>query len=286
MTRRKFLKIAAGVASVPLLTTTWGVVEACSFHVTEHTIAVPRLPKAFAGKTIALLTDIHHGPQNSLSFVRSIVETTNALQPDLIALSGDFVQKGVDQLRPCFEVLSALRAPLGVFAVPGNHDMTEGGAPARRTMTEFGIADLTNRGRWVETGDGRIRLSGVDDLWWGKPDPVKALAGVSEEETVILLAHNPDFVETLTDSRIGLVLSGHMHGGQIYLPGIGAPWLPSKYGQKYIHGLVQGPVAQVFVSGGLGTVGLPMRINSRPEINLLTLVPKEIEKNSRTVRTS
>jgi predicted MPP superfamily phosphohydrolase len=88
---------------------------------------------------------------------------------------------------------------------------------------------------------------------------------------VILLSHNPDFAEDRPDGRVGLVLSGHTHGGQVYLPGTRSTWLPSKYGDKYRQGLVRGPASAVFVSRGLGEAGVPLRVNAPPEVCLLTL---------------
>jgi predicted MPP superfamily phosphohydrolase len=271
MSRRTFLKAAAAVASPPVLGVGYGLLEASRIRVTRTAVALPRLPAAFAGKTVALLTDLHLGPFNSLSFVRSAVEATNALKPDLIALPGDFVHRGADCIRPCLQALAELRAPLGVFAVPGNHDLTDGGRPLRRAFTEFAIRDVTNRGEWVEAGRDRLRVGGVDDLWWGRPDLDAALRGTPAEDVCLLLCHNPDFAETIADDRVGLVLSGHLHGGQIVLPGCTRRWVPSRYGLKYLCGLVRAPHTQVFVSRGLGCIGVPLRIGSPPEINLLTL---------------
>jgi predicted MPP superfamily phosphohydrolase len=98
-----------------------------------------------------------------------------------------------------------------------------------------------------------------------------AIGDTAPDETCLLLSHNPDYVERIRDERIGLVLSGHTHGGQIYFPGFGAPRVPSRYGSKYLAGLVQGPVVQVFVTRGVGVVNMPIRFSARPEINLLTL---------------
>jgi predicted MPP superfamily phosphohydrolase len=235
---------------------------------------VPNLPSAFSGKTVAVLADLHHGPFVGIDFVREAVALTNSLSPDLVALVGDYAHKGSDahrQLPPCLEALSALSAPLGVFAVPGNHDMARGGALYREAVAGTPLLDLTTAGRPVSLGGERLWLAGVDDLWWGKPDLDRALAEVPPGSAVVLLCHNPDFAEDRPDGRVGLVLSGHTHGGQAYLRGVGSSWLPSKYGDKYRRGLVPGPASAVFVSRGLGEAGVPLRVNSPPEVCLLTL---------------
>ncbi len=274
MNRRQFLKgIAASAVATPVAGLAYGCAEATWIDITRHTIRVPHLPPAFAGKTLALLTDPHHGPFNRLSFIESIVAQTNALKPDLIALGGDFIQgPRREYIVPGLEVLGKLRAPLGVYAVPGNHDHLHGNIHAvRRAIADSGITDVTNTGHWIELDDHRLRLGGVDDLWHGKQNLRAALGNTTDKDACVLLSHNPDYAETLRDPRVGLMLSGHMHGGQIVVPGLGYHCIPSRYGLKYLQGLVRAPRTQVFVSRGLGTVGLPLRIRCRPEINLLTL---------------
>src|SRR5206468_12954894 len=118
----------------------------------------------------------------------------------------------------------------------------------------------------------RLRLAGVDDYWYGKPDVLPALGNASAADPCLLMSHNPDMAENLRDSRVGLVLSGHTHGGQVDVPGFGAPIVPSRYGQKYLYDLVQGPCCQVFVTRGVGTVAPPVRFLCRPEVVLITLV--------------
>jgi predicted MPP superfamily phosphohydrolase len=271
---RRSAQAGAGLLAATSLGAGYGFWEAAHVRVNRQTVAVPNLPSAFCGKTVAVLADLHHGPFVSLDFVRQAVELTNSLAPDLVALVGDYAHKGADareQLPPCLEALSALSAPLGVFAVPGNHDMARGGALYREVVAGTPLTDLTNRSQPVALGGDRLWLAGVDDLWWGKPDQNRALAGVPSGAAVILLCHNPDFAEDRPDGRVGLVLSGHTHGGQVYLRGLGSSWLPSKYGEKYRRGLVQGPASSVFVSRGLGEAGAPLRVNSPPEVCLLTL---------------
>jgi uncharacterized protein len=278
ISRRTFIRRAVqsgfGLAGATGLAAGYGFWEASHIRVSRHTVSVPNLPSAFTGKTVAVLADLHHGPFVGIDFIREAVRLTNSLAPDLVALVGDYAHKGDEahkQLPPCLEALSALSAPLGVFAVPGNHDMQRGGAVYRELVAATPLTDLTNRNRPVSLGDDRLWLAGVDDLWWGKPDPDRALAGVPPDAAVVLLSHNPDFAEDRPNSRVGLVLSGHTHGGQVYLRGLGSTWLPSKYGDKYRHGLVKGPASSVFVSRGLGEAGVPLRVNAPPEVCLLTL---------------
>lgn len=278
--RRTFLKRVRQAGQLALagtaLTAGYGFYEASQIRVRRATVPVPNLPAPFTGKTVAVLADFHHGPLVSLVFIREAVDLANSLNPDLIALVGDYAHKGnqtEQQLPPCLAALSALRAPLGVFAVPGNHDMQRGGAVYREAIATTPLIDLTNRHVRLTVDGADLWVAGVDDLYWGKPDQSKALDGVPAGAAVVLLSHNPDYAEDAPDPRVGLMLSGHLHGGQIYLPGLGASWLPSKYGHKYRSGLVQGPASRVFVSRGLGEAGIPLRLNVPPEVNVLTLVP-------------
>ncbi|WP_439625123.1 metallophosphoesterase [Gemmata sp.] len=273
ISRRKFLvRSALATGTGVLAATGYGFWEAAHVRVTRHPVAVPNLPPAFEGKTVAVLADLHHGPFVGIDFIREAVALTNSLNPDLIALVGDYAHTGgrTDiELPPCLDALSALSAPLGVFAVPGNHDMQRGGAVYRDVISATPLRDLTNRHAEVTLDGQRLWLAGVDDLWWGKPSLTAALAGVPTGAAVVLLSHNPDFAEQAPDPRVGLILSGHTHGGQVYLGK--APWVPSRFGEKYRQGLVQGPASQVFVSRGLGEAGVPLRMNVPPEVCLLTL---------------
>ena len=278
ISRRTFLRrtasSAAGLTGVAALGGAYGLWEAAHVRVTRQDVAIPHLSQAFAGKTVAVLADLHHGPFVGIDFIRAAVQLTNALAPDLVALVGDYAHKGDQahlQLPPCLEALAALSAPLGVFAVPGNHDMQKNGGVYREQIAATPLADLTNRHHRITVDGEHLWIAGVDDLWWGKPDLSAALAGVPSKAPVVLLCHNPDFAEERPDDRVGLVLSGHTHGGQMYLRGLGSSWLPSRYGEKYRQGLVQGPASTVFVSRGLGEAGVPLRVNVPPEVCLLTL---------------
>ncbi|MBX9623666.1 MAG: metallophosphoesterase [Gemmataceae bacterium] len=275
MHRRTFLKAAAAAAvpTVPLAAGGYGLYEARAVRVERPAVAVPRLPAAFDGLRVAFLADLHHGPNVGLPFVAAVVRTTLTLNPDLILLGGDYCSRGPEYVGPCFEVLAGLSAPLGVYGVLGNHDHWHGLAETKAGFRSAGIAELTDAGVWLERGSSRLRLAGVDDLWCGSPNVAAALGDARADDACVVLSHNPDTAETLRDPRVGLVLSGHTHGGQVVIPGYGAPVVPSRYGEKYARGLVRAPYTDVYVSRGLGTSGPGVRLNSPPELTLMTLVP-------------
>ncbi len=276
MSRRKFLKRALlGGVGACVAMGAYPFAEARFYGISRRTVGVPKLPRAFDGTTIALVADIHHGPFWGIGFVRSIVEDTMGLAPDIIALAGDFVHREPDYIEPCIAELARLHAPMGVYAVLGNHDHWESAPRTRAALEQASIPEFNSAGVWLEKDGARLRLCGVDDLWTGRQDLKAALGDCGSGEAAILLSHNPDYAETITDARVRLVLSGHTHGGQVIIPFWGAPMIPSRYGQKYREGLVQAPHTQVFVSRGLGTITPPVRFNCRPEIVLLTLVPAQ-----------
>ena len=272
MNRRTFLKATlAAAVPAPVAAASYGLVEASWVRVERPTLPLPRLPQPFDGLRVAFLTDIHHGPYVGLDYVRGVVRTTLNLEPDLVLLGGDYSSNEAKYIAPCLDVLGGLRAPLGVFGVLGNHDYWHGLDETRTGLKAAGITELTNAGVWLSRGGRRFRLAGVDDLWRGTPDVAAAVGDATPADACLLVSHNPDVAETLRDPRVGLMLSGHTHGGQVVVPGYGAPIVPSRYGQKYLKGLVEAPVTRVYVSRGLGTVSPPMRFGSRPELTLLTL---------------
>jgi predicted MPP superfamily phosphohydrolase len=273
MNRRMFLKtaVATAVPAAPIAAASYGMYEAGSVRIERPRLTVPKLPGSFDGLRVAFLTDIHHGPYVGLDYVTSLVRTTLALSPDVILLGGDYSSQESKYIGPCFEVLADLKAPLGVFGVLGNHDYMDGLSQSLAGFRRAGILELTNAGVWLERGTSRLRLAGVDDLWCGRPDLCSALGDARASDACLLVSHNPDFAERLLDPRVGLVLSGHTHGGQIVIPGAGSPFVPSAYGQKYARGLVQAPTTRVYVSRGLGTATPHIRWNCPPELTLLTL---------------
>jgi uncharacterized protein len=280
MDRRKFLKRSGlvGLGSTIAGGLVYPFLEAKWCRVTRRTIGLPNLPRQFTGTTVAVLADIHHGPFVPMAYVQHIVAVTNALKPDIIVLVGDYVHRHAVYISPAISELGRLRAPMGRFAIRGNHDnrnyhgQEDFRSLSCTALVEARIPDLTNDGVWVEYRGTRLRICGVGDLWTDCQDLDSAVGDATERDAVLLLSHNPDFAELITDRRVGLVLSGHTHGGQVIVPGLGAPIVPSRYGQKYLHGLVEGPCCRVFISRGVGTISPPVRFLCRPEIVLITLV--------------
>lgn len=285
MNRRKFIRITVkGFAGSLLAGGFYSAIEAKCIETTRLSIAVPNLPPAFHGKTIAFLSDIHHSFVVPRSYIEHTVAVTNALSPDIVILGGDYVTAGekyrwlgIDgrkYIAPCFESLKKLEAKMGRFAVTGNHDTYAGLHDIYAGMKTAGFQNIDNSGVWLDEGGQRLRVCGVSDLRTNTPDARLALAGATNKDAVIMVSHNPDVAErTITDDRVGLLLSGHTHGGQVVLPFIGAPavWLCSDYGQKYSYGLVQGPRCKVFVTCGVGTLPPAFRLNCPPEVVLITL---------------
>ncbi len=245
--------------------------EARSIDVTQTNIELRQWPAAMDGLRVAFLSDFHASPETPCAFLERVVDETNRLQPDLILLGGDYVTLGTRYIVPVAQVLGKLKAPLGIYSVMGNHDYVAGIASIRAALKQVGIVDVTNSGRWLRVDGSRVRIAGVGDLWHDRQDLDAALAGVTDSDPVILLSHNPDYAVTLTDLRVGLVLAGHTHGGQIQLPGVGPLITNSKYGSRLVSGLIPIDVLQLYVTRGVGTAVVPLRYGAPPEISLLTL---------------
>ncbi|MFO0965526.1 MAG: metallophosphoesterase [Gemmataceae bacterium] len=259
-----------------------GLIAPRWFGVTRRTIPIRDLPPGLDGLRIVQLTDIHHGPWLSRRYVRDVIDADNALDADVICLTGDYVHHSAEYIEPVVAELARLQAKCGVVAILGNHDWWEGVEPMRRAFDRAGIPlidngrrILTPERRLVSSGDAGLALAAVGDLWEDKLDYHAALAGLPAAMPRLLLSHNPDVAEEpaflAAGHRVDLMLSGHTHGGQIVLPFLGAPDTSSRHGQKYAQGLVQGPVCPVFICRGIGVSGFPIRLGATPEIAVLEL---------------
>lgn len=266
---------AAGVASLGAD----GFAQSNYPHLVEIDIPLTRLPESFDGFRIVQLSDFHYEEHFSAIPIRKSIAMVNGLRPDLIALTGDFVTVPIlerpSSLRaaaataePCAALLCGLQAPK--YAILGNHDAVASPGRIVRALESANIPVLRNQSVPIERGRDRIWLAGIDDLLRGMPDMSATLANIPEKEMTILLAHEPDFADDAVLSPIDLQLSGHSHGGQIWIPGIGAPWLPPM-ARRYPRGLHQVGNLTLYTNIGIGTIRAPVRINCPPEITLITL---------------
>jgi len=283
VSRRTLLK--AGVAGAAALALYASEVERHWIEVIHTEIRLRGLPDAFHGLRVAQLSDIHMDEFTEPFFVREAVERINGLRPDLVLLTGDFVSDlplgipfALGAAWQCANLLAGLECKRR-YAVLGNHDVAVGPLPVIEALTANGITMLHNVHTAFEKDGARLWLAGVDDPVQGKPHPELAIPesirGIASEP-VILMCHAPDYADTLAGDAagraVGLVLSGHTHGGQVRLPLIGAMQLPL-LGRKYIHGHFRFGNMQLYVNRGLGTVGVPFRFDCPPEITLHTLLP-------------
>ena len=236
----------------------------------EHErIGLRRLPEAFESFRIVQLSDIHHGPFSSREQIERAVDTANRLQPDIIALTGDYISKERHYAAPCAEMLGRLKAKYGVYAVLGNHDHWTDAALITDLFRAEGITVLINEGMHFEKNGASIWLAGVDDTMVGLEDLSLALAGARDDEMKLLLAHNPIILRRAARVSVDLVLSGHTHGGQVAIRGERSTVRGAR--KRLLKGLGRLSNTQIYVNRGLGTVVLPIRYGCPPEISLLEL---------------
>ena len=219
---------------------------------------------------VVFLSDLHAGHFMQPSDLSALAERVRALQPDLICLGGDLVNTRWEEARFLDEALEILSAPLGIYAVPGNHEYYRRGHLEKwgEHLEARGVRVLRNEGVRLETGDTTLWLAGIDDLTESRPDFDAALRGRREEETTLVLSHHPDTFIEGCDLKIDLQLSGHTHGGQILLFGK-APLSHSRHG--FVSGLYHRNGSSLYVSCGAGVTALPLRVGTRSEISLLRL---------------
>jgi predicted MPP superfamily phosphohydrolase len=235
----------------------------------EHKrIKLDRMPPVFDGFRIVQLSDVHHGPFSSREQIERAIETANRLQPDIIALTGDYISKERLYAAPCAEMLGKLKARFGVYAVLGNHDHWVDAPLLTDLFRAEGITVLINEGMRFEQNGETFWIAGVEDSMVGLEDISLALAGAREDEMKLLLAHNPIVLRRAVRASVDLVLSGHTHGGQVAIRGERSSARPRK---RALQGLWRQGNTQIYVNRGLGTVVLPIRYGCPPEISLLEL---------------
>jgi predicted MPP superfamily phosphohydrolase len=247
--------------------------EPRSERIRERELALRAWPPALDGLRVALVSDLHAGaPHVDEERIERVVAAVGDERPDLILLLGDYVGEDVlfgSAVAPeaVAERLGALRAPRGVVAVLGNHDWRHDGPRVRAALLAAGIPVLENDAR--PAGEG-LWLAGVEDSRHRRPDVERALAGVPDGAPVILLSHDPDLFPQVP-ARVALTVSGHLHGGQVGIPLLRRPFLPSRFGERYARGHKVEGGRHLFVTTGLGTTGWPVRLLAPPEIVILRL---------------
>jgi uncharacterized protein len=267
MSRRTFLKVlgaaAAGALVAPSVAATY------DFVVERPLFRVSRLESPV---TVAWLSDIHYGPFIRAGSIAAWFDAALSEAPDVIVLGGDQADRMAPRdTTPLLEQVARLRAPLGVYAVRGNHDHSRFGEALDAFEIELaaaGVETLVNRGIVLRDD---CYLAGIDDFSRGEPDVTRALAHWPEGMPCLLASHNPDVLPEVPPA-VDLTVCGHTHGGQVVLPLIGPIATSSEYGRRFLEGRVEAP-ARGYVGRGLGVAHLPVRVNCPPELTLLTLIP-------------
>ena len=251
-----------------------------------HPIAQPvevrlkRLPDEFDRFRIAQISDVHFGPYMDKAGVRRGLDLARSFQPDLLVFTGDFVAhnfgeshgpNGARHAEPFADVVVTEWKETPVIAALGNHDHWNGAEIVSRALSERGIKLLRNAAFPIERPKSRLWIAAVDDAYAGMADLRVAIQQIPFGEATVLLAHEPDFADQAARYPIDLQLSGHSHGGQVRLPGVGALILPAM-AHKYPVGLNRVGAMQVYTNCGLGVIDPPVRFNCPPEVTLLTLL--------------
>lgn len=274
--RRRLLtnSINVGLLGLTGALTGYGMFEALRApKIVRMTIPIEHLPEDLNGFTIVQITDLHVSSTIKRRFVQQVVDMTNDLKPDLVALTGDLADGSVEELRDDVAPLAGLKAPHGLYFITGNHDYYSGVAPWLQEVARLGFDVLLNEHRVIERGKGRLLLAGVTDLSGGQfrsdhvSDPYKAIAGAPQCDAKILLAHQPKSIFDAAKVGFDYVISGHTHGGQ-YLP----YHFLAALAQPYISGLHQYDQTRIYVSRGTGYWGPQLRIGARSEITVHKLV--------------
>jgi predicted MPP superfamily phosphohydrolase len=255
----------AAVATVPALRS--------SPRLSRHDIPVDGLPAAFDGYRVVQISDLHCGPFVSGARVARWVASVNALEADLVAVTGDLIVSGERYVPVVAEALGRLQARDGVLASMGNHDYFTDGEALVRALERAGLGVLRNRGVIIERGEARANLfvAGVDDTWTRRHDLDRALAERPAGAPTLLLCHDPALFPAAVARGVDLTLSGHTHGGQLGVPGLGRRLNLYRLFSAFTSGLYRQGASTLYVNRGLGTTGPPVRLGVPSEIAVLTL---------------
>jgi predicted MPP superfamily phosphohydrolase len=242
-------------------------------------LSFARLPAAFDGMRILQFSDVHYGFFYNSTHLNKLISTINTLKPDMIVFTGDFFDgEVVPYIQECVEALTNLNsAPLGLYAVMGNHDYYSGYDRSAQVIEVYkagGFKLLRNESIRIKRDGKSIQIAGVDDLFWGQPNLEQTFLKTDPKLFTLFLAHESGFADQATDYPYDLQLSGHSHGGQVRLPLLGAVITPPG-GKKYVQGLHTlhhtASTKMIYTNRGIGTTQIPIRFLCRPEITVFTL---------------
>jgi predicted MPP superfamily phosphohydrolase len=268
---------AAGVLAAVGVILLAGYLGSRHLVVREVDVVVPGLAEAFDGLRIAQLSDLHIGPHTPRRFLARVVEATRAMQPDLIAVTGDLIDDRAEDVAVYARALGALSAPLGIFLIPGNHDVYAGWDAVEHALRSSDVGTVLVNDVSLVTRQGEtLALLGTGDPAGGRrgtarvaPDIERAMARVPRDTTVVALAHNPALWPALAEHGVALTLSGHTHWGQFAFPRCG--WsLASPFLDHAMGAHVERDSA-LYISPGTGYWGIPFRLGANPEVTLVTL---------------
>lgn len=291
--RRLLLRgVVAGTGAVAAMPAAYAtMIEPWSLTTARYRIPIQGLPRSLHGLRIAMLADMHMGPRVTREHIINAIRSAIDLKPDLFVLVGDYVHREIRQaivVATTFEPMVATGKP--VIGVLGNHDWYAGGSDCTRLLMNVGVRLIDNQRVFLDVErqvqekqplSACLCIAGVGDLLEHTCDFDAALRGVRSDVPRIVLSHNPDAAEhpqllhestTHPRHRVDLMLSGHTHGGQVKLPILGRPIVPSRFGSKYAYGLNAGPLCPVLTTAGVGMSILPLRLNVPPEIVEIELV--------------
>ena len=304
LSRRNFLAGSGGLLIPGIFAVTgykaYGVLD--EIEVTpEHSIQVPHMPRSMEGLRVVQLSDIHVGPYLGKERLQHVVELVNKLDPDLVFITGDIIDRSLSDLPEALSGLTGIRCTLGTYAILGNHDISSdpysrlgnirGGVNIVHGLNSIGIQTLRNEIAYLGSGQDRLALLGLD--WLSQPGDRRfysyrhpetrshlhlMMQQIQPEIPTILLAHHPDTFEDSAPLVVGLTLAGHTHGGQVVLANInGVPISIATSRFRYVSGLYQVNGSSLYVSRGIGYFGVPIRINCRPEISRFKLAGNKSE---------
>jgi predicted MPP superfamily phosphohydrolase len=274
--RRQFLeRTTTAVVAAPFVAGAYGLFYGrLNLQTTTQRIRLARLPKAFDGFRIAQLSDIHVGPFMTEAQIRKYVGITNALKPDLVALTGDFITWDPSTQRAVVGALAGLKAPFGIFGCLGNHEAWSHTEDSITLLfAQAGIRILRQARVPIATAGESLNLIGVD--FATRPRYLEGVESlVASDRVNILMSHNPDSFDRAAQLGIDLSLAGHTHGGQLALEFISPEIAPSRLVTPYVSGWFEKPGGQLYVNRGIGTIGVPMRVGAPPEITVFELTRK------------